>query len=88
MASYQHDASKGEYETIKNGDDSMVASGNSSSTKKKWLITGLVLVVLAMFVFRQPAGASTTDAIKKSDIPLNEDGSVKLFDKLSKLLMA
>ncbi len=81
MASYQHDTAKGEYEPIKTGED---GTTNDNGKTKKWVITGIVLAVLAIFVVRQPTGASTELAMKKSNLPLNEDGSVKLFDKLSK----
>ena len=78
--SYQHDTTKGEYEPIKTGED----APSNNGTTKKWVITGIVLAVLALFVVRQPAGATTEMVMKNSNIPLNEDGSVKLFDKLSK----
>lgn len=84
MTSYQHstDTSRGEYQSIGNG-----VHPSEGGKKKKWTVVG-VLVVLAVIlgVSRyKPAGASTRAAIKKSGLPLNEDGSVKLFDNLSKL---
>ena len=86
MASYQHDTSKGEYEPINNGSSNGngVQGSGDQGKKKRWLIAGVILVLLAVFFLHKPAGASTEDAIKKSSIPLNVDGSVKLFDKLSK----
>jgi len=81
--SYQHDTTKGEYEPIKTGED----APSNNGTTKKWVITGIVLAVLALFVVRQPAGATTEMVMKNSNIPLNEDGSVKLFDKLKRFVM-
>jgi len=87
MTSYQNDASKGAYEPI-NGNGVHPSDRNGKS--KKWLIAGAILVIVgAIFVgvHHKPAGASTADAIKKSGIPLNEDGSVMLFDKLKRFVM-
>ena len=80
MSSYQNDPSKGEYQPIKTNVDEP-----AKSNKKQWVITGVVLLVLAVFVFQKPpAGALTANAMKNSNLPLNEDGTMKLFDKLSK----
>lgn len=84
MSSYQNDPSKGEYQAIKTNVD-----GPAKTNKKQWVITGVILLVLAIFVFQKPpAGALTENAMKNSNLPLNEDGSLKLFDKLSKSLIA
>ena len=85
MASYQHDSKKnGEYEPI-NGNGSHPSDNKGKSTKK-WMIAAVIVVVgiLLAVTIHKPAGASTDAAIKKSGLPLNEDGSVKLFDHLSK----
>ena len=84
MASYQKDTNNGVYEPI-NGNG--VHPSDKSGKSKKWLITGIILAILGAILvgaIRKPAGASTKDAIKKSGLPLNEDGSLLLFDKLSK----
>ncbi|MGK3751287.1 MAG: hypothetical protein ACI8RD_003587 [Bacillariaceae sp.] len=86
MASYQHDTKKnGEYEPI-NGNGSH-PSDNKGKSAKKWIISAVIVVIIGIFAavtFHKPAGSSTDAAIKKSGLPLNEDGSVKLFDNLSK----
>ena len=83
MSSYQKDTSKGEYEPV-NGNG---VHSESKESSKKWLISGIIVVIIGVIVasaLYKPAGASTEDAIRKSGLPLNEDGSVMLFDKLSK----
>jgi len=86
MTSYQHspDTGRGEYQSIGNG-----VHPSEGGKKKKWTVVG-VLVVLAVILGAsryKPAGASTQAAIKKSGLPLNEDGTVKLFDKLKRFVM-
>jgi len=87
MTSYQNDKSSGEYEPI-NG-NGVHPSDKSGKSSKKWLITGVVVVIVGFIlaVLYKPAGASTADAIKKSGLPLNADGSVMLFDKLKRFVM-
>jgi hypothetical protein len=83
MSSYQNDPSKGEYQPIKTNVD-----GPAKSNKKQWVITGAILLVLAIFVFQKPpAGALTKNAMKNSNLPLNEDGTLKLFDNLKRFVM-
>jgi len=87
MTSYQNDASKGEYEPINSNG---VHPSESNGKSKKWLITGIIIAIVgAIFVgaLHKPAGSSTKNAIKKSGLPLNEDGSVMLFDKLKRFVM-
>lgn len=51
------------------------------------MFTGVFLLLVGGIIaglLHKPAGESTVNAMKKSDLPLNDDGSVKLFDKLSK----
>ena len=84
MTSYQNDASKGAYEPI-NGNG--VHPSEKTGTSKKWLFTAVILAIVGAVLvgaLHKPAGASTESAIKKSGLPLNADGSVMLFDKLSK----
>lgn len=87
MASYQKDTSKGEYEPI-NGN--AIQSSDKNANSKKWLITGIILVIVGVMVvgaLNKPSGASTQSVMMKSDISLNKDGSVMLFDKLKRFVM-
>ena len=81
MTSYQNDSSKGSYESI-NGS----TVHPDSRKKNKWIYAGVVLAIAAISwgkSIHKPAGQSTQIAMKKSGLPINEDGSVMLFDKLS-----
>ena len=85
MTSYQHDSSQGMYEAI-NGNGTHPEEKSKSS--KKLLITGAIVVIIGLIFGKgmsKPAGASTETVMKTSGLPLNADGSVMLFDKLSKL---
>jgi len=87
MASYQQDTSKGEYEPINGG---VIHPSDKNANSKKWWITGFILVIVGVIVvgtLNKPSGASTQNAMKKSDISLNKDGSVMLFDKLKRFVM-
>lgn len=86
MTSYQHDVNKGGYEPI-NGDGIHPEVGKS---KKKWMISGVIAVIVAVVLavaLRKPAaGASTKVAMDMIGLPIDEDGSIMLFDDLSKFL--
>jgi len=87
MTSYQHDTSKGLYQPV-NGNG--VSSDESKENRKRWMFTGVFLLIVGGIIaglLHKPAGESTVNAMKKSDLPLNEDGSVKLFDKLKRFVM-
>jgi hypothetical protein len=86
MASYQNDANKGGYEPINSNGIHPTDKGKST---KKWIISGVVVVVVGVILavaFHKPAGASTNAAMAKSGLPLNDDGSIMLFDKLSEFV--
>lgn len=88
MTSYQNDVNKGGYEPI-NGNGIHPTDRNGKSTKK-WIISGIAVVVVGIilaFAFHKPAGASTNAAMEKSGLPLNDDGSVMLFDHLKRFVM-
>jgi len=93
MASYQNDTSKGEYEPINgkaNGNGIHSPSSDDRGKGKKWVFAGVFLLIVGALLVgnhHKPAGASTKNAIKKSNLPLNEDGSVKLFDKLKRFVL-
>lgn len=85
MTSYQNDASKGAYESI-NGS----TVHPDSRKKSKWVYGGVALAILAIFLgksLHKPAGESTQIAMKKSGLPIREDGSVMLFDKLKRFVL-
>lgn len=87
MASYQNDANKGGYEPINSNGIHPTDKGKST---KKWIISGVVVVVVGIILavaFHKPAGASTNAAMAKSGLPLNDDGSIMLFDKLKRFVM-
>jgi len=88
MASYQHESNKGGYESI-NGNGTHPSDSNEKSTKK-WIISAVVIVIVGIILavtFHKPAGASIDDAMEKAGLPLNEDGSVMLFDDLKRFVM-
>ena len=84
MTSYQHDTSKGLYTPIESNGNGI--SSSAGTKNKKWLIAGFIIVVLGaiFFVVHKPAGNVAEDAIKKSDLKFNEDGSIMLVDDMSK----
>ena len=80
MSSYQNDDGKGVYAPI---------NGSGTPAKSKtWLIAGVIFAIIGTVcvtnALNKPAGGSIEDAMKLSGIPLAADGSVLLFDKLSK----
>jgi len=88
MTSYQHDTSKGLYTPIESNGNGVSPSAETKS--KKWLITGFIVVVLGAILFaggHKPVGTSTEDAIKKSNLKLNEDGSIMLVDGMKRFVM-
>mmetsp|Transcript_17204 Transcript_17204/g.39751 ORF Transcript_17204/g.39751 Transcript_17204/m.39751 type:complete len:1215 (-) Transcript_17204:108-3752(-) len=84
MTSYQHDTSGGLYEPIESN------ATPSERKSKKWLITGAIVVILGTILaggHHNNAGKSTADAIKKSDLLLNDDGSVMLVDEKKRFVL-
>ena len=87
--SYQkgNGANSSEYEPmINNGSPSPSSSGGG--TWKKWIIGGIVVVlvgVIAVMTLHKPsASANTQAAIAKAGLAVSDDGSLTLFDELSK----
>jgi hypothetical protein len=86
MTSYQNDVNKGGYQPI-NGDGIHPDIGKS---RKKWMISGVIIVIVGVILavtLHKPAGASTDAAMEKVGLPLNDDGSVMLFDDLKRFVM-
>jgi hypothetical protein len=88
MSSYQKDDGKGSYTPIDMGNN---GNGHSSSgpkgNMKKWIIAGIVVVVVGIILvatLHKPAGKATADAMSQADLPLSDDGTLMLFDDLSK----
>jgi hypothetical protein len=70
-----------------NGNGYPDSSSNPKSSMKKWIVGGVVCIVVAVIavvIFHKPAGTSTEEAMAKADLPVSEDGSLMLFDDLSK----
>ena len=87
--SYQkgNGANSSEYEPmINNGSPS--GSSGSGGTWKKWIIGGIVVVlvgVIAVMTLHKPSATGKTKAaIEKAGLSVSDDGSLTLFDDLSK----
>ena len=85
MTSYQNDtATKGAYTPVSNGNG--LSGGASGKSMKKWIISGILVVVVGIVLIvtlHKSPGASTQAAMAHADLPINQDGSLMLFDDLS-----
>jgi hypothetical protein len=87
-SSYQKDKDTlGVYTPINsNGNGYSDSSSHPKSSMKKWILGGVACIVVALIavsIFHNPAGKSTKEAMVKADLPVGEDGSLMLFDDLS-----
>mmetsp|Transcript_43 Transcript_43/g.76 ORF Transcript_43/g.76 Transcript_43/m.76 type:complete len:1214 (+) Transcript_43:304-3945(+) len=84
MTSYQH--TQGGYEPLSSS-EGVAPEGRKN---KRWVYVGAAIAILAVVFGKgvyKPKGASTQNAMKKSGLPMKEDGTVMLFDELKRYVM-